>query len=731
MADKKTKQESPKKGMSRRTFLKIVGGGTAVLAVGAVLGGPTLVREARLAINQAFITGEAPGAAPPESPFVWIEITADNEARLYIPKMEMGQGIHTALAQIAADELELDWQQVRVFQADTRRGFDAEMMFTFGSTSVIAMYAPIRQMGAALREMLRAEAAGQWGVSAGEVSAANGAITAGEQRLTYGEIIAAKQGEWTLPETAALKPAADFRYIGQSVQRVDLRDKVTGRSQYGYDVRLEGMAYGAVARPPRYGATLKRAAAGAAESQPGVLVVVIRDGFAGVVAETRRKARAALAHLDLEWQGGTTINQEEIDSIISVPREGGTLIQRVGSVEGMSGGSRIEASYRVPMAVHAQMEPQAAAADVQADSAIVYCSTQAPGLTRERIAAAIGMDGAKIDIVPMMIGGGFGRKTGIDVGVEAALLSQGAGMPVHVGWTREEDTQYGYRRPPGANYLWGELDAEGNVLAVHHEITSSDILTNPDVGSEFLGRILGTDPLAAYGGLLLYTFPNRRVLYHLSDIPVPTAYWRGLGSFPNTFAIESFVDELAEAAAQDPLDFRLRYLPEGELGARFETVLNAVADASGWRERTSLAEGRALGLAATYDRGTVVGVVAEVMIDGEQIVVPHVWCAVDPGLVINPNGATAQAEGSIIWGVSSALIEQQTVADGMATSQNFNNYPFLPISRAPQMTVLTLNSADEPLGGMGEPVVGTVPPAIASALAALTGRRFRTMPFRL
>jgi isoquinoline 1-oxidoreductase beta subunit len=368
---------------------------------------------------------------------------------------------------------------------------------------------------------------------------------------------------------------------------------------------------------------------------------------------------------------------------------------------------------------------------VKVDSAIVYCSTQAPGLTGERIAEAIGLEQAVIDVVPTMVGGAFGRKTGVDVGVEAAILSQGAGVPVHVGWSREEDTQYGYRRPLAANYLSATLNDAGDVLAIHHEIASSDILLSPEIGSPILGTILGTDPLAAYGGLVLYSVPNRRVVYHHSPIPVPTAYWRGLGSFPNTFAIESFMDEIAEAAGSDPLDLRLRYLPEGELGERFTTVLNAVSEAAGWRDRASLPSGQALGLSSAYDRGTVVGVVAQVSVDETRIRVEKVWCAVDPGLVVNPDGAAAQVQGSIVWGVGSALIEEQVVENGMATSQNFNTYPLLTIGQTPEMVVLPISSSDTPVGGMGEPVVGAVAPAIANALAVITGRRFRQMPFRL
>jgi len=727
-------EKKARRAISRRRFLMVLGGGVGVLAVGAVLGGPTLVREARLAINQAFLTGAAPSGAPPKSPFVWFEITADNIAHLYIPKIEMGQGIHTALTQIAADELELDWAQIQVHQADSARGFDGDLMFTFGSTSVTAMYQPIREIAATLREMLRAEAAAQMGRTTTEMVAVGSAFEvsgAPETRITYGKIITDKQGEWSIPGTVpALKANSDFRYIGTSAPRVDLREKVTGRAIYGYDVRVEGMVYGAVARPPRYGAKLKSATAGDAETQPGVIAVVIQDGFAGVIASARTQAQNAILHLALEWEGGTTISQAEIDSIVSVPAEGGTLIQRDGDVTSAANSKRIEARYRTPMAVHAQLEPQAAMATVTADSAVVYASTQAPGLTREKIALALKLDEAKIEIIPTYVGGAFGRKTGADVGVEAALLAKATGRPVHVGWTREEDMKYGYRRPPAANHLWATLDGEGNLTALHHGIASSDVLFNPEVGGGgFLETLLGADPLAAYGGLIHYNIPNRRVIYHTTRVPVPTAYWRGLGSFANTFASESFMDEIAFEAGIDPLEFRLRYKPEGDLGARYEAALTAASQLANWA--TPPAPGRGRGVAVTYDRGTVVALIVEVSGDEQRIRVHHAWCAVDPGLVINPDGAIAQVQGSIIMGISSALYERQVVENGMATNQNFNDYPLARMTDAPTIDVALLSSDDTPIGGMGEPVIGAVPAAISNAVFALMGLRLREMPFTL
>ncbi len=738
MSDKATTTPNKKRrGITRRQFLIGLGTGVGVLAVGAVLGGPTLVREVRLGLNQAFLTGELPPGELPKSPFIWLEINADGTTTIYPPKIEMGQGIHTTLAQIAAEELELDWETVRVKQPDTTSGFDPELLFTFGSTSTTALYRPIREIAATMREMLRTEAAQQLGVNVADVVAERSTIRSqsdSSKTLTYAQVVAAKQGDWVIPENpGTLKAKADFKLIGTPVQRVDLVEKVTGRAVYGYDARLPNMAYGAIARPPRYDAKLVRAAAGTAAEQPGVIQVVLLEGFAGVVAQTRTQAYKALEFLDLTWEGGTTISQAEIDALVTAGGDDGILIQRDGDVDSqLNNGTLVSAEYRTPMAAHAHLEPQAALVDVKAGAVTAYVSTQSPGLAREFIAKALGVEQATVQVVPTYIGGGFGRKIGTDVGVEAALLSRAVGRPVHVGWNRTEDLRYGYRRPPVHNVLKASVDDQGNILAMEHRLASGDVFfyVQQLQGSSFLQTMLGADPLAAYGSLLHYSIPNRRVIYYHKPLPVPTAFWRGLGSFPNTFAVETFMDEVAAAAGADPFAIRRRYLPEGELGERFSVALDAVEQASGWA--TPPAEGRARGLATAYDRGTVVALVVEVSIgDNNAIRVHHAWCAVDPGLVVNPDGAAAQVQGSIIMALSSTLYERLTVENGMVTNENFNQYPLLTIRDAPNIEVIPINSSDEPVGGLGEPVIGTIPAAVSNAVFALNGQRLREMPFRL
>jgi isoquinoline 1-oxidoreductase beta subunit len=289
--------ESPQNNarrITRRQFLKGLGITTGVLVVGVALGAPTIVKETRLVINQAFLTGDAPMGKLPDTPFVWFKIDADNTAHLYIPKIEMGQGVHTSLAQIAADELEVDWENVRVHQADTETGFDPDLIFTFGSTSITSLYQPTREAAATMRLMLRTEAAAQLSASLDEITAEHGACflkNNPDSRLTYGEVISAKQGDWVIPEgDAPLKSPAEFRYIGQPIPRVDFEAKLRGEAIYGFDARLPEMLYGAIARPPRYGAKLSQASAGTSAEQAGVVQVVLQEGFAGIVAQSRSQA---------------------------------------------------------------------------------------------------------------------------------------------------------------------------------------------------------------------------------------------------------------------------------------------------------------------------------------------------------------------------------------------------------------------------------------------------------
>ena len=420
--------------MTRRGFLIGLGATGGVAALGITLGLPA----ARLFVAET-LDGSDPRRAEISSPTAWFEIDADNQITLYIPKAEMGQGIHTSLAQIAAEELEVDWQQLNVRQASTAQGLGNTL--TGGSNSVSSLYTPLREAAAMMREMLRHEAANQLGVAASTLVVENGRFYPSNQpdiSLTYGAVVAAMTSEWVVPEEIpALKPASQFRYIGHSMPRVDFQDKLTGQAIYGLDARLPNMLYGAVARPRTINGRLRAAAPGDALERKGVVAVVAEDGFAAVAAESRTQARAGIGAMALEWDEDDQLQQADLDAMVTVGEGKGTVIQKEGdTATAFQNGRSIIAEYRTPFAAHAHLEPQAALVDVQPNKVMAWVSTQDAGIERRSIAEALGRDEAEVEVQATYLGGGFGRKLNVQAAVEAARLSAASGRPVHVGWSR-------------------------------------------------------------------------------------------------------------------------------------------------------------------------------------------------------------------------------------------------------------------------------------------------------
>ncbi|WP_322510567.1 xanthine dehydrogenase family protein molybdopterin-binding subunit [Chloroflexus sp.] len=706
--------------MTRRGFLiglGLVGGG---LALGATLGLPA----ARLALADLLGDGAGPPASFPKEPAIWFAIQPDGRVVMAMPKVEMGQGVHTALAQLAAEELGVAWEQMSVAQSSSL-GPVRDPAGTSASYSVMGLFGVIRETAATLREMLRAAGAERLGIAEAEI--AQGFVidpAHPARRIGFGELVAQPR-EWTVPaEAAPLTPPDRWRIIGQPVPRLDLPAKVRGAAIYGYDARVEDMLYGAVARPPRLGAKLRRATPGTALSRPGVVQVVIRDGFAGVVAESRLTAYAALNDLELEWELPPPFTHRDLEERLAAQAGSGTTIQQRGDAIATLRGTRvIEATYRTPLAAHANLEPQAALVDVQPDRVRAWVSTQSPVQVAESIAATLGRAADTVEVTPTYLGGGFGRKLLITAANEAAILSAAAGKPVHVGWTRTEEFRHSYLRPPTYATFRAALDGQGAIIALEQRHASGNVLF--DFIPAPLRWLLGSDFGAWRGARLVYHIPNLLVTSQTVELPVPTGPWRGLGLLANVFAVESFIDELAHIAGVDPLEFRLRHLPDSELGQRFRAALLAVAEMAGWREPAP--EGRARGIACSVDMNTVAAHVAEVGYAGDKLRVYRVWAAVDPGLAINPDGLAAQTEGGIMMGLSATLFEQVTISEGRIEAGNFDRYPLLTIADAPEVTVQILRSGDQPFGG-GEPPMGPIAAAVANALFALTGERKRSLP---
>lgn len=713
---------------TRRGFLI----GTALAGGGLALGWGVGLPEARLQLARWLDEATAPGSFPTD-PLLWFELQPAGSMRLYLPKIEMGQGIHTALAQIAAEELELPWESLEIVQGGSHRG-PPDPSGTQGSSSVATLYQPLRQAAATLREMLRIEAAARLAQPLESLVAEAGHVmkqAEPEIRFSYQEIVAGKEGEWAIPEDEpALKSPQAFQLIGRPMPRLDLPGKVTGDARYGYDARLEGMAYGAILRPPTIEGRLRHVLnADEVRTLPGVLKVVVEEGFVGVVAASRTQAQFARNRLKAEWDEGRRWQQAELEEIVSVGGRGGVLIQREGDAKTqLAQGPLIEASYRTPMAAHAPMEPQAALVDAQAEPVRVWLSTQSPTSAGREVAEALGLASEAVIVEPMLVGGGFGRKVDAQVAVEAARLSRASGRPVHVGWSREEEMRHGTFRPATHHHLRARLEG-GRIVALEHQQASGDVLFS--VLPEPVAQIMGADFGAWRGATISYTIPHRRTVAWRRKMPLRTSFWRGLGLLANTFALESFMDELAHQAGADPLAFRLAHLGDEPRAQRLRAVLEAAAQQAGWS--TPPPSGRGRGIACATDVGTVVAAVAELSIapDSGAIRVHRLVEAMECGQVINPNGATAQMEGNIIWGLGSALLEQVTVSDGAIQLRNFESYPLLTLRDAPEIETILLPSSDPQPYGVGEPPIGPVAAAVANALFDLTGQRVRQLPLKL
>ena len=716
--------------LSRRGFLIGLGAAGASLAVGVYFGKPAL----HLFMAESLASIEHAGNSfmqLPADPALWLEVLPDSRVRLAMVKVEMGQGIHTSIAQIAMEELGIGWDDLVVEQADTSSDL-ADGFGTGGSFSVATSYGPLRRAAAGMRLLLQQEAAAALGQPerALRVDGRGFAVADDrEQRVDFHRLAAAIT-DWDLPgdEQLQLKPVDAFTVIGKSVARIDIPDKVTGRAVYGYDMRLPDMLYGAVARPPTLEAKLRSAAPGEAAGIEGVeqFVIDVEKGFAGVVANSRSAAWAAVKAMETEWDEGHLWQQEEIDALIEPEGEGGVTIQREGNAADILGrNATISATYQSPFAVQAPLEAPAALADVQDGQVNVWVSTQAQERAKGLIAEALGVDAESVRVVPTYLGGGFGSKLDTGVAIEAARLSKAVGAPVHVGWDRAEALRNGYLRPPTKNILSGALDSAGRIAAIEHRQGSSEVAFS--FMPKFLEYVMGADFGATIGARIEYDVPNRTVTAWRKKLPVWTGWWRGLGLFANTFAVESFVDELAAAAGADPLQFRLDHLPDSPSGRRMRAVLEAVAELSSWG--ASLPAGRARGVAC-FISNTMVAQVAEVSVDetSGKITVHDVACAVDCGLVVNPDGAKAQIEGNVMWGVGSTLIEQAHVKDGRLALNNFESYPLLTMRDAPDVRSVLVDTGGETPYGMGEPPIGPVGAAIGNAFAAATGRRVRTLP---
>jgi|TARA_B100000315_G_scaffold173327_1_gene161775 isoquinoline 1-oxidoreductase beta subunit len=718
-----TTESKRKFRVTRRGLLIGTGVASAGLVVGAVLGRNPFYRMVAGLMSE----GNYPGGGETD-PTVWFELLPSDKVRIIIPKVEMGQGAHTAMTQIAAEELGARWDQFEVIQGNTELG--PSDRGTVGSTSISTSFQPLRRAAANMRQLLINAASERLGIPAADLHAADGVVRARDAtgQLSYGEIVAGVE-EWKeLELEPELKATDKFTFIGQSLQRVDVEAKLRGEAVYGYDLSKEGMLYGAVARPPTVEGRMVSARPGTAENSPGVAKVVIDadDQFAGVAANTRQQAINALDALDIEWDRGPKWSQADIDALLDVSDGAGIPIQKNGRPLDIIGHSpSLRAEYSSPFAIHAHLEPEAALADVHSDRAEIWVSTQMHSQVQTLVASDLNMDAGSVKVTSAYLGGGFGGKTGFGAAREAARLSRSVGRPVHIGLTRPEDMRHGWYRPPTRSRFSAVVE-NGKILALNHNHASGEVLFS--FFPKQMSILLGSDPGAWRGAYNFYDSIQHRQLNSLTvKLPVPTGAWRGLGLLANAYACESFMDEMAHAAAADPLQFRLDHLGTDAFAERMRNVLLTTADRAAYGN--ALPEGHAMGIACTVDVDTVAALCAEVSVESDGTIVVHRMVqALDPGLVVNPDGALAQAEGSITMALSSTLIEEMTVKDGVVKPGNFDSYPLITMDRTPDIEVVFLESDGRPRG-MGEPAVGPVAAAVGNAFFNLTGTRLRNIPF--
>ena len=719
-------KQKKKRKFSRRKFLV-----RSAIGVGVLVGAGYFTRSIwRRSLAWLANTLEAPYSGDTKTPPLWFAISADNTITLLSPKVEMGQGTFTGLAQIAADELEVTVEQINVVHAPTESG-NVDGFSTGGSTSISSLWQPLRELAATMREMLKNEAAKQLGVALSDLQLDNGVIAANGQQLTYGEVVEAVQ-EWEIPDVPPLKDIKDYKYVGKPVSRVDLRAKVVGEPIFGMDATLPDMLYGAVPRPDLIGAKFVSADISAAEDMPGVVKIVVEDDFVGVVANSRMEAELAKNAIIVEWETERNWQTADIRDMIAVGQGDPITIQKQGKAKRILNNEPdiISAEYSSPIGAHAQLEPNGALAHVEADKATVIMSTQVINMTRSEVADRIGMKDEQVNIVPTYLGGGFGRRLHTPNAVQAAVLSKAVGKPVKCFFNRREEFQNDTFRPPTHHLLRAKLNSEGMIDALEHNVSSGDVMIGSPLIPGILGTILGSDVGAWRGGMIQYGgIPNFRAVSWRVKLPFATSFWRSLGLLANTFAIESFIDELAIQTGKDPVQYRLDQIQDDDRGYRLREVIKAAAEKANWRDE--VVDGRAMGFAASTDANTPCAQVVEVSIENGEIKVHKVTCAIDPGIAVNPDQVRAQCEGSIIMGMSATLFEKMEVEDGALWPTIYGPYEMALMRHAPkEIDVVILENAETP-GAVGEPPLGPIGAAIANAVFRLTGQRLRDMPLEL
>ena len=706
--------------VSRRTLLK---GGLAV--------GTGLVVGFRLSYtDRAALLAQGTGVFAPNQ---WLRIDRDGVVTIINSVPEMGQGSMTTMPMIVADELDADWDKIRVESAPadpSRYANPVTRQQSYGgSRGVRDHLEPWRKAGAAARQMLREAAAKEWGVPLDEVTTEPGVVIhrATGRRLGYGQLVDKAQA-LPVPQNPPLKTKDEFRYIGKARPRIDVPDKVNGKAIYGFDVKVPGMLVASIEKCPVVaGGKVKAFDATAAKAIPGVKHVVQVTSGVAVVADSFWSALEGRKALKVEWDEGpmAQVSTPRIDKEYeTAAQNAGQVARNDGDHEKalQGGGKTLESIYQVPFLEHACMEPMNATAHVTADSCTMWIPTQNPGGSRETAARLTGLPVESVTINTTFLGGGFGRRGERDFVIDAVEVAKAiGGGPVKVMWTREDDLTHSFYRPSTYNVFRAALDAQGKPAAWFTRVVGPGILVQKGIAPA--GSVDG----AAMAALrdLPYDIPNVRIEWVNKDLGVPLGFWRSVGSSQNGFIVESFIDELAHLAGQDPYEYRRALLGKSP---RHKAVLELAATKANWGSPLPAGHGR--GIAVCFSYASYAAHVAEVSVAEDGAVRVHkVVCAIDCGIAVNPDQVAAQMEGGFIYALTATLYGKITLDKGRVEQTNFHTYPMLRIAETPVIETHILDSGQPP-GGLGEPGVPTVAPAVCNAIFAVTGKRIRRLPIQ-
>jgi isoquinoline 1-oxidoreductase subunit beta len=671
---------------------------------------------------------------PPHNAF--LRIGSDDSVTVLIAHSEMGQGIWTTMPLLVAEELGCDWSKIRVEHAPAAPAYFHTafgMQMTGGSTSTWSEFERYRTVGAMARTLLVQAASEEWKVRPVQIRVEDGYLISGKNRASLGRF-AERASALPPPKSVSLKTPDRWTHVGKPHRRLDGPEKITGRANFGIDVHFPGLRTAMVSRAPVFGAKLRGFDPKAALAVPGVEQVIQVPSGVAVVATNTWSARLGRQALKTDWDlgAGASIDSAKLlDEYRALARTPGAVALNKGDADQVlaSAARRVEAEYDMPYLAHAPMEPLNATVKIAADRCDIWTGTQFQTLDQQLGAKITGLKPEQVFVHTQFLGGGFGRRANptCDFVTEAVEVAKASKVPVKVVWSREDDIQGGYFRPAYHHRIEVALDAKGMPLAWKHVVVGQSILA----GTPFEPMMIknGIDETSVEGIVdspYLAPIAARKVLLHSPRSPITVLWWRSVGNSHTAFAMEGMIDELAKAAGTDPLAYRLALLHKE---ARHRAVLQLAADKAGWGKPP--AAGRARGLALHQSFGSILAQVAEVSVEpGNLIRVHRVTCAVDCGLAVNPLGVEAQLQGAVAFGLGAVLHSELTFKDGRVQQSNFHDYQVLRMNEMPVVDVHIVKSKAK-MGGIGEPGVAPVAPAVANAVFALTGQRLRSLPLRL